>query len=220
MIDLEKSLYEQRHEQRRETSHGPMAKTLADLVRYKELIRATRPTLVIETGTWTGASAHWFGYQMVQEGSGAGGAKLGVVTIDLHPAPGLRLFRESREGYGICPLAGSSTDRSPGGPWELAAGIASLTEMRTMVVLDSDHSAAHVLEELELYGPLVSPGCYLVVEDTITRHMAGNGGYVGSPADAVDWYLEDHAGQFEADDALEDLLPTTQNPGGWLRRAA
>ncbi len=35
-----------------------------------------------------------------------------------------------------------------------------------MVVLDSDHSQAHVEAELDAYAPLVSPGCYLIVEDS------------------------------------------------------
>jgi cephalosporin hydroxylase len=37
---------------------------------------------------------------------------------------------------------------------------------RVMVFLDSDHSMEHVLKELKLYGPLVSAGCYMVVDDT------------------------------------------------------
>ena len=35
-----------------------------------------------------------------------------------------------------------------------------------MVVLDSDHSEANVAAELDAYAPMVTPGCYLVVEDT------------------------------------------------------
>jgi len=37
---------------------------------------------------------------------------------------------------------------------------------RVMVFLDSDHRTEHVAKELKAYGPLVTPGCYMVVDDT------------------------------------------------------
>jgi cephalosporin hydroxylase len=43
---------------------------------------------------------------------------------------------------------------------------------KVMVVLDSDHSRSHVLAECRAYGPLVTPGCYMVVADTIVGHMS------------------------------------------------
>ncbi|GAB1360964.1 hypothetical protein MASR1M32_02000 [Rhodobacter sp.] len=42
---------------------------------------------------------------------------------------------------------------------------------KVMVVLDSDHSRNHVLAECRAYGPLVTPGCYMVVADTLVGHV-------------------------------------------------
>ena len=42
-----------------------------------------------------------------------------------------------------------------------------------MVILDSDHSADHVFEELEAWAPLVTPGCYLVAEDGFVTRGRG-----------------------------------------------
>ncbi len=40
-----------------------------------------------------------------------------------------------------------------------------------MVMLDSNHTHAHVARELELYSPFVTKGCYLVVLDTVIEQM-------------------------------------------------
>jgi len=42
-----------------------------------------------------------------------------------------------------------------------------------MVMLDSCHSKAHVLAELEAYGPLVTPESYIVAMDGIMAQVAG-----------------------------------------------
>ena len=39
------------------------------------------------------------------------------------------------------------------------------------MILDSDHSKAHVLRELEAYHSLVSPGSYLVATDGLMRDL-------------------------------------------------
>jgi cephalosporin hydroxylase len=59
-------------------------------------------------------------------------------------------------------LTGSST--AP----EVVAEVERCAERRkrVMVILDSDHGRDHVLEELRIFGRLVTAGSCLVVEDT------------------------------------------------------
>jgi cephalosporin hydroxylase len=84
-----------------------------------------------------------------------------------------------------------------------------------MVVLDSDHSAPHVVEELQSLGPLVSPGCYLIVEDTAIGRPLGKELLPG-PAEALAEWLA-HGQPFEVDRSREKFL-LTGSPGGYLRR--
>ena len=87
-----------------------------------------------------------------------------------------------------------------------------------MVDLDADHRAHHVLEELRTYSPLVSPGCYLVVEDSFLGGRPVRPDAVPGPSEALDaWLAEDPP--FEPDRWRERYL-LTQNPRGYLRRIA
>ncbi len=85
-----------------------------------------------------------------------------------------------------------------------------------MVILDSDHSRDHVLRELELYSPLVTPGCYLVVEDTNVNGHPVSPEFGPGPMEAVEAFLET-TNDFEVDRSREKLL-LTFNPSGYLRR--
>ncbi len=85
-----------------------------------------------------------------------------------------------------------------------------------MVVLDSDHHRDHVLNELRLYNGLVSPGCYLIVEDT---HFNGHPilpKFGPGPFEAVDEFLRTNTA-FVRDRTRERFL-LTFNPGGYLKR--
>lgn len=168
-------------------------KTWEDLARYDAVLEQTRPELVVECGTYHGGSAVWFAEH-----------DLDVVTIDIIPA----YIQDPRVTF----LLGSSTTR-----WVIDTVTRLAEGRRTMVVLDSDHSARHVANEIAAYGPFVTPGCYLVVEDGIVRWMTGLP-YDGSPLDAIEAELEGDPG-WDRDELLEGMFPVTMFPAGWWRRS-
>ena len=128
----------------------PVLKNPMDLWIYQELLWDLRPTLVIETGTAYGGSALFFADMLSRRDAGR------VISIDIEPHT--TLPEHPRLSY----VTGSSTD---------PAIVAAVTQVaashpRVMVVLDSDHSSAHVQAEMDCYAALVTPGQFLVVEDT------------------------------------------------------
>jgi cephalosporin hydroxylase len=94
---------------------------------------------------------------------------------------------------------------------------------RVMVILDSNHTHAHVLAELQAYAPLVSKGSYCVVFDTVIEDLPA-GMYPDRPWDvgnnpktAVREYLTQNP-SFEVDEDMDAKLLITVAPGGYLRR--
>ena len=85
---------------------------------------------------------------------------------------------------------------------------------RVMVVLDSDHSCEHVYKEMVAYAPLVSPGCYMVVEDGNINGRPNLPQFGPGPAEAIERFLS-HDESFEVDKRCERHL-FSFNPGGWL----
>jgi cephalosporin hydroxylase len=100
---------------------------------------------------------------------------------------------------------------------------ASVGYSRVMVCLDSMHTHAHVLAELEAYAPMVTAGCYCVVFDTLVEDMPA--GFfddrpwdVGdNPKTAVHEYLKSHP-EFEIDRSVQNKLMVTVAPDGFLKR--
>lgn len=173
-----------------------------DLWVYQEILHETRPDLILETGTAHGGSALYLASVCDLLGRGE------VVTVDISPVEGRP--QHDRITY----LTGSSTADEVVGEAERLA----TDHERVLVILDSDHSRDHVLDELRIYSRLVSPGSYLVVEDSnvnghpvLVEHGPG-------PMEALEEFLAE-SDEFEVDAAREKFF-LTFNPRGYLRKQA
>lgn len=168
-----------------------LVKNPLDLWQYRAIIDETKPGTIVETGTFMGGSAVWLADQF--DGH--------VISIDLESDRDLP--QHERVEF-VC--GASSVD--PG----VIAYLRRAITGRCMVILDSDHTKPHVLAELERYAPLVSVGCYLIVEDTNPFAYQGPAG----PAQAIRAWQPTNKG-FECDKSREQYW-LTSHPGGYLRR--
>jgi cephalosporin hydroxylase len=131
----------------------PILQIPDDMVRMQEVIVASRPDLIVETGVAHGGSVVFYASLCALMGHGR------VLGIE----KGLRCRRQVEAclvADRISLLEGDSVAT------DIVANAASMAAgKRTMVILDSCHSRAHVAAELEAYAPLVSKGMYIVVTD-------------------------------------------------------
>lgn len=171
----------------------------------QEIIVETRPERIVECGSFFGGSAIL--WAMLLEHTAEDGR---VVAIDISDrmagARNVELFRR-RVDF----LHGSTID-----PEIVAQVVALVHGHRTMVILDSAHDAAHVAAELETYSGLVSPGCYLIVQDGAVNGHPIDPEYGPGPWEATQKFLA-RDDRFEVDESRERML-FTFNPSGFLRR--
>ena len=173
-----------------------------DLWIYQEILHETRPDLILETGTAHGGSALYLASVCDHLTRGE------VVTVDISPIEG------RPEHDRITYLTGSSTaDEVVAEVERHVAG-----HERVLVILDSDHSRDHVLDELRLYGPWVTPGSYLIVEDTNVNGHPAMAEHGPGPMEALEEFLAE-TDEFEIDAAREKFF-LTFNPRGFLRKRA
>jgi cephalosporin hydroxylase len=179
----------------------PLLKSPLDCWVYQELIHDLRPDLIIETGTDLGGSALFFASvcDLVDHGR--------VVSVDLRPAARVTHPR-------ITFLVGDSTSAEVLDDVRQAAAGAE----RVMVILDSDHHAAHVARELRAYREFVSLGSYLVVEDTNVNGHPVMPEHGPGPYEAVEEFLRQDS-DFQVDKSREKFL-MTYFPNGFLKRVA
>jgi len=183
-------------------------KNPCDLWMMQQIIYEVRPDYIIEAGTLCGGSALYFAH--VLDGLGLDDSK--VITIDIEEqcqeAAKLPLWRKKVEF-----IHGSSTDP------EIVAKIRERVKgKKVVVVLDSDHTRDHVFDELLCYSPMVSPGSYVVTEDTNIDGVPVKPKYGPGPMAAVNDFLQREEGTQFSQDVSREALVLTFNPGGWLKR--
>lgn len=190
----------------------PIIQLPEDILMIQELIWKVRPDVIIESGVAHGGALVLYASIMELLGRGR------VIGVDIEIRKYNRLAIESHPmARRISLVEGSSTDTAT------VEAIRRLMSpgQRTMVMLDSNHTRAHVREELELYGPVVTPGSYLVVFDEVMPMVAdapnGQPGWdLDNPLQAVIEFLAEHP-EFEIDRSYE-RLEATYCRSGFLRR--
>lgn len=180
----------------------PVWQNLADIWTVQETINELGVDFVIETGTNRGGSAFFMASVFDLLGRGH------VVTVDVER---LVEFTHPRIDF----LTGSSTD--PAIVAEVRRLVDQASPSQILVLLDSDHSADHVLRELRLYAEFVPVGGLLLCQDGSTdelrRFRSGRPG----PLVAIRRFLEeDHRFTVDVDRSRKYLFH--HSPSGWLRR--
>jgi cephalosporin hydroxylase len=192
----------------------PIIQYPPDILAVQEIIWAVKPDLVVETGIARGGSLILSA--SILELVGGPGFVLGIdidirepnrTAIECHPlAKRIRMIEGSSTSAEVVEEVR-----------DLAAGCDQV-----IVLLDSSHTHEHVLQELDLYSPLVKRGGYIIVFDTAIEQMPA-GSFPdrpwdkgNNPATAVRDFLGRN-GRFEVDRELENKLLISVAPGGYLK---
>ena len=179
-----------------------LLKTPMDLWIYQELVHELRPDAIIECGTFNGGSALYFAHLCDIADNGR------ILSIDIAPQEDTELPTHPRITY----LKASST--APETIEQVQAFTAE--SQQTLVILDSDHTMAHVLDELRLYQQFVTPNSYMIVEDSCINGHPVLPFFGAGPMEAIRQFIRE-TDQFVIDKDKEKFY-LTFNPNGYLRK--
>jgi cephalosporin hydroxylase len=190
----------------------PIIQMPEDIVLTQEILWETKPDVIIEAGiAWGGSLAMYAGFQQLQ----GFGQTFGIdVTIPDHN-------REAILGIPVADritlIEGSSTDPS------VFAKVANeiIADANVMLILDSNHTHAHVLDELNLWSPILKKGNYIIVSDTIVEkipaqtHRPRPWGPGNNPMTGMQEFLENNS-RFTFDNVFSRRAINSFNPNGYL----
>jgi cephalosporin hydroxylase len=190
-----------------------------DMIRIQEVIYRLKPDVIIETGVAHGGSLIYYASLCKAMEKGR------IIGVDIEIRSHNRKAIESHELFSyITLIEGSSTDKS------IVSQVKSLVKSGEMVlvILDSNHTKQHVLDELNAYHDLVVPGSYVVATDGIMKDLndvpRGVSDWdIDNPAAAAAEFVQEHpefvieqpTWPFNESDLTENI---THWPSAWLRR--
>lgn len=201
-----------------------------DTLFLQELIWSAKPDLIVETGVARGGSLILSASLMVllkleKAGSvdlASPGQPTCVVGVEL------ALSDENRHAimnHALAPcitlVDGSSTDVTTVS--RVRQVLSDNSAVSPFVILDSNHSHEHVLEELFLYSEFVQVGGYIVVMDTVIESLApelhdpSRWGIGNNPMSAVEEFIEQQS-NFVIDETFTKKLMISAAPRGVLKR--
>jgi len=209
----------------------PIIQYPQDMVGMQELIWRVKPDLIIETGIAHGGSLIFSASMLalldmcdaIENGTTLDPKQSSRMVIGLD----IDIREHNRVAIEAHPMAsrikmfqGSSVDP------QIVAQVKKLAVgfKRVLVCLDSNHTHAHALAELEAFAPLVTPGSYCVVFDTVIEDLPSDRfpdrpwGPGDNPKTAVWDYLKRHP-EFSIDKSIDHQLLISVAPDGYLKRA-
>jgi cephalosporin hydroxylase len=166
---------------------------------YQEIVFETRPDVIVEIGTANGGGllglAHFC--DLMNYGR--------VIGIDISLKGVAQVVRNHPR---VTLIESDACKALP--------QVASLIQPgeRVMVIEDSSHTYKNTLAVLRTYSPIVSPGCYFVVEDSICHHGVNVGPNPG-PYEAIETFMKE-TDRFAIDRSRE-AFGITWNPKGYLK---
>jgi cephalosporin hydroxylase len=182
-------------------------KVPSDLWNYQEIFTEHRIEWVLETGTRHGGSALFFA-DLLQ----LNGCPGKVISIDVDSAANM-----VREHPRIDFLLGDSASEVM---VDRVRALLPANRGTLFAILDSDHSKAHVLRELNAFLPLLRQGDYLIVEDTCVNGHPVRPEFGPGPYEALEEFLAGNPGLFSPDSGREEKFGFTAAPRGYLIRTA
>lgn len=206
----------------------PIIQFPQDILAMQEIIWEVKPDLIIETGIAHGGSLIF--YSSMLKLLNASSEKIidrEVVGVDIDIRQHNRREIEKHPMNDIIHMIqGSSTDDT------IVDEVRQISNRHdcVIVILDSNHTGDHVLEELRKYESMVNKGGYIIVMDTITKmlysrieqenssvpeHLARPWDSINNAMTGLETFLREN-NRFVYDERY-DKLCITSNPGGYLR---
>lgn len=199
----------------------PIIQHPEDMIRLQEVLYSVKPDVVIETGVAHGGSLVYTASLMKAMGKGR------VVGVDIE----IRSHnRKAIEAHEMSPLIKLVEGDSVAADIVATATQGIRPTDTVLIILDSNHSKAHVLAELEAYYPYVTVGSYIVATDGLMQdlHDVPRGQpewREDNPVKAAEEFVKRHpefvieqpAWQFNESELDKNI---TGWPSAWLRRLA